>query len=94
MEHLVKPLRQAKNLSIVEVHLADPKDSYTESPGVLAGLEAWKAGLVDVLKNSPSKDRKFLRWNVAQVCQAPSDNCYVREVVEAEELEVLTKPSQ
>ena len=93
MERLVKPLRQAKNLSIVEVHLADPKDGSMEPPGVLAALEAWKAGIVDVLKNSPCKDRKFLRWNVARACRAPSDNCFVRDVVETEVLEVLTKPS-
>jgi len=92
VKRLVKPLRRAKNLSVVEVDLAE-LDRFSRSPDVLAQLEAWKTGIVDVLKNSPSKDRKFLRWNVAQIGQALSDDCYVRRVVEAEVLEVLAEPS-
>ena len=77
----------------MEVHLADPNGSLAQSPGVLARLEVWKTGIVDVLKSSPSKDRKFLRWNVARSSRVHSDICYVREDVEAEELEVLADPS-
>jgi len=27
-------------------------------------MNAWKRGLTDVLRDSPSKDRKFLRWRI------------------------------
>ena len=42
-----------------------------------------------MLKNSPSKDRKFLRWNLDQIYLRPIDCCYIREPAETEELEVL-----
>ena len=27
-------------------------------------MNAWKRGLTEVLRDSPSKDRKFLRWRI------------------------------
>jgi len=53
--------------------------------------KGWKASFIDVLKNSPSKNRKFLRWTVT--CWECINNQFVRKVVEAGELEVLAEPS-
>jgi hypothetical protein len=53
-------------------------------------LKAWKRQLVEVLKDSPSKERKFLRWKVYGY---DSQRCYgvfvYIQVVEEGELEVL-----
>jgi len=49
--------------------------------------KGWKVSFIDVLKNSPSKNRKFLRWTVIRWQRI--DYNYLREVVEAGELEVL-----
>ena len=59
-------------------------------PELLRKRKAWKAGLIDVLKNSPSKDRKFLRWNFVQIEQSVYGS-YVRKVVGTGELEVPPK---
>ena len=84
-DDVVKCLRQAKHLSVVEIHLQE---------GSLHGLwdphqqrKARKEALIEVLKKSPSKDRKFLRWEVIET-SFPD-----RRVVEAEELEVSSEPS-
>lgn len=42
-------------------------------------MKAWKKHLIEVLEDSPSKERKFLRWRVYET----------QEVVEEGELEVL-----
>jgi len=89
----VKPLRQAKHLSVVETRLYENKGPLGENPELLGKRKAWKAGLIDVLKNSPSEDRKFLIWNLIQVYQQPTDGCYVNEAAETEELEVFPEPS-
>ena len=72
----------------MEIHLVECKDPF-EDKDWLGERETWKAGLIDVLKNSPSKGRKFLRWNITEICQDPSDSSYFRKFVEAGELEVL-----
>jgi len=51
------------------------------------GQKAWKRGLIDVLKKSPSKERKFLRWRFIAT-RSYSD--YPRSrVLEKGELEVF-----
>jgi len=77
----------------VETRLIGNKGSLGEDPELLGKRKAWKAGLTDLLKNSPSKDRKFLRWNFIQINEQPVDGCYVREVAETEELEVSPESS-
>ena len=77
----------------MEVRLFGNKGPLGEDPESLGKRKAWKAGLIDVLKNSPSEDRKFLRWNLIHVYQKPADGCYVREVAETEELEVFPESS-
>jgi len=73
----------------VEIRLKWDKDRFGEHPGLLERGKVWKAGLIDVLKNSPSEARKFLRWNLAKTYRRPVDNRFIYEVVEAEELEVF-----
>ena len=62
----------------------DPLEENLESVGK---QKAWKAGLITVLKNSPSNDRKFLSF--VQVYRKPIDGWCIYEVAETEELEVL-----
>ena len=50
-------------------------------------LETWKRHLIEVLKDSPSKERKFLRWKVTEVPNFTYPHHDV--VVEVGELEVL-----
>jgi len=73
----------------VEIRVTGHRDD----PRFLEGAEVWKAGLIDVLKNSPSEDRKFLRWTLARSYRRLVDNRIIDEVVEAEELEVLSESS-
>ena len=69
------------------------KDPLGGDPELLGKRKAWKAGLIDVLKNSPSKDRKFLRWNLIEV-QPLGDYDIFEVLAESEELEVLPEPSR
>lgn len=49
-----------------------------------ADLKVWKRGVIEVLKDSASKDRKFLRWRVyGGICNPGS------ALLEEGELEVL-----
>ena len=56
-------------------------------------LNAWKVHLVQVLQDSPSKERKFVRWKVSER-YTPYDvsECNL-VVVESGELEVLPETS-
>ena len=62
-------------------------------PDALAELETWKRYLIDFLKDSPSRDRKFFRWNVAQLTEKSSGIRRAWKVLEAGELEALSGPS-
>ena len=55
--------------------------------------KAWKKALIDVLKKSPSEDRKFLRWEITRYAPHPVDGRAVNEVLEAGQMEVLPEPS-
>ena len=72
----------------MELRLVRPKDYFRRGPVLLGELKAWKAGLIDVLKKSPSKDRKILKLNVIRMHPQPDGYRHVREVLESEELEV------
>jgi len=54
-------------------------------------LKAWKRRVIEVLKNSPSKKRKFLRWKIyeGQRCDSVSGSVLVEEG----EFEVLPETS-
>ena len=76
----------------MEIFLSGGKGAFGEDTDSLRKRKAWKAGLIDVLKNSPSKDRKSLRWNLTKVYLQPADGRYgrhIREVAETKESEVL-----
>jgi len=73
----------------VELRLISHQNSLQRLPELLREWKAWKAGLIDVLKNGPSKDRKFLRWVLIRVYVPSVGDPLVREVLEGGELEVL-----
>ena len=53
-------------------------------------LKAWKRHVIEVLNDSPSKERKFLRWKVYENRRLPySTSRGTQVVVEEGELEVL-----
>lgn len=90
-DDVVKYLRQARDLSVVELRVADP---FAQSSDSMAKLETWKTRIVDVLKDSPSKDRKFLRWSNSRAYPKSYCASYDDEAVVAGELEVLPGPPQ
>ena len=52
-------------------------------------LRVWKRRLIEILKASPSKERKFLRWVVCEREKSCGLLKYIREVLEEGELEVF-----
>ena len=53
-------------------------------------LKAWKRHVIEVLKDSPSEERKFLRWKVYESRRLPySVSRGTQVVLEQGELEVL-----
>ena len=52
-------------------------------------LNAWKAHLIQVLKDSPSEERKFVRWMVSERYTSPDTFGCNLVAVESGELEVL-----
>ena len=86
-EDLFKSLRQVEHLAVVEIDLIEVHSDASETQTLLDALKenrrAWKWGLVDVLKSSPSKERKFLRWRVTSSRTYPKSH-----VLETGELEV------
>jgi len=89
-EH-VKHLRQLKHLAVVDVDLAEGNSS----PEAVReeAREIWKRELTSLLKDSPSTDRKFLRWKVVQSRPRIIGIGRVYDIVENEELEVLPETS-
>ena len=77
----------------VEIHIIEKKYYPGGDPDSLEKWKVLKAGLIDVLKNSSSKERKFLRCNVTRMYPELPDLRCVRAVVKAEELEVLPESS-
>jgi hypothetical protein len=54
-----------------------------------AYLKLWKVHLVQVLKDSPSKERKFLRWKISEKEMPYGVTEYTVVLAESGELEVL-----
>jgi len=73
----------------VELRLVRRSNTLLGVPVLLREWKEWKEGLIGVLKDSPSKGRKFLRWIVVRIYDQSDGNRLVREVLEAGELEVL-----
>ena len=74
---LVEHLRILRHLAVVDLDLSTPPfypdetDTTAESEHyrgrVEADLNAWKAYMIEVLKDSHSNERKFLRWKVYKI---------------------------
>ena len=84
-------LRRAEHLAVVEINLIELHGCPPETPpGLLKERRrVWKKGLVDVLKSSPSKERKFLRWRVTR--DFPRSN--LEKTLEKGEFEVFPETS-
>ena len=78
-------LRQLKYLAIVGASLFNAS-LYESEVDRERARKTWKMGLVGILKDSPSTDRKVLRWKIVQPW-APY------KVLENEESEVLPEMS-
>lgn len=51
-------------------------------------LEAWKRRVIDILKDSPIKERKYLRWKLYIYRGLPYNLVDIPKVLEEGELEV------
>lgn len=92
-------LRSLKRLTIVELEfpiqliilgLMSTEKREVHKAQIKALLTVWKTHLIPILRDSPSKERKFLRWKVSgnRSCRDyPDDDIDV--VLENGELEVL-----
>ena len=97
---VVEHLRSLKHLAVVDVDFVT-SPFYTGEAGTAGGelyaawiqvhLKAWKRHIIEVLKDSPSEERKFLRWATFE--QQGSRSGFARFlqpiVLEEGELEVL-----
>jgi len=84
-----------KHLAVVEVNLEEGIDHEPPQGGWEGARRIWKRDLVSLLKDSPSTDRKFLRWKVVKSYRRTNGPGRGRayDVVESEELEVLPETS-
>ena len=90
-------LRLLKHLAIVEINLSGLLSSRmasdpTHDPNwvkLKKGLVVWKIHLIQVLKDSPSDERKFLRWKLIGSLWFVAKGV----VLEAGELELLPEKS-
>jgi len=98
----VEHLRALKRLAVVDLdfvtspfYLDEFDAGLSELYGALAvkDLGRWKAFLVEVLKDSPSKERKFLRWKVYKGKRHRGFPREVQMVVDEGELEVFPETS-
>jgi len=90
----IKELRRLKHLAVVEVELEENMDREpADAPDREKERNRWKRELISLLKGSPSTERKFLRWKIAQGYLRTDRRGRVYEVVVNEELEVLPETS-
>ena len=87
-EH-IDDLRELKHLAVVDADLDEEQD-YKQPIAVdwEKARKIWKGKLISLLKDSPSMDRKVLRWKVTQ---SYYDGEFLRRrysIVENEELEI------
>ena len=82
----IEMLRQLEHLTVVDASLEEenePHDSDWEET-----REGWKRDLISILKDSPSKDRKVLKWKVIQRRSLTHVAGNIYDVAENEEFEV------
>lgn len=83
----LQELRQLKKLSVIDVDI----ERRGEAPADWEQTRAiWKKELTSILKDSPSRDRKILRWKVVRpnLNSFSDDILRTYDVVENEEIEV------
>jgi len=86
----IKELRRLEHLAVVNVELEERKAREpADAADRVKARMIWKRELVGLLKDSPSTERKILRWKIAQ----SSLRTRTYEVVEDEELEVSPETS-
>jgi len=83
----IKELRRLTHLSVVDVELEEAVDHEPASHNG-AAREVWKRELISLLKDSPSTERKFLRWKIAKSYPRTSARGRAYRIVVNEELEV------
>jgi hypothetical protein len=79
------------DFTVFPVYLEGPAEREFYRDHTEAELKVWKSRLIEVLKDSPSKERKFLKWKVygydKQTCYGMFR--YVEVVIWEGELEVI-----
>ena len=86
----ISELRRLKHLAVVDMVLEDAMDR--EPDGGLnreTERKRRRGELISILKDSPSTERKFLRWRIAQGYRGEDLGFRRYEVVVDERLEVL-----
>lgn len=79
-----------KHLALIEADLDEATDYKPLQPEGARekARKDWKRELIGLLKDSPSTDRKILRWKVVQSYPHPLRAGRAYDVMETEELEV------
>jgi len=91
---LVGELRQLNHLAVVDVELEEAKDREpVDGLDLEKGRKVWRSQLISILKDSPSTERKFLRWKIVQSFVRADRRGRAYEVVVKEELEVFPDTS-
>ena len=89
----IKLLRQLTHLAVIEADLEEELDCRPVERVLENARGTWRRELIGLLKDSPSTDRKILRWKFVQSHRHPHGTGRVYNVVETEELEVSPKTS-
>ena len=84
----VRALRHLRYLTVVDAELEKAVDR-ERSPNSDKERNMCRRELISLLKDSPSTERKFLRWKIAQSYQRTDGPGWVYHVVTNKELEVL-----
>ena len=84
----IKALRRLEHLAVVDVELEEAVDREPVDD-IEKGRKTWRRELISLLKDSPSTERKFLRWKIAQSYLRTDGRGRAYEIVVNEELEVL-----
>jgi hypothetical protein len=82
-----------KHLAVIDADLEEERDYKFLEVDWEKARETWKRELINLLKDSPSTDRKVLRWKIVQSYPHPQGANRVYNVVETEELEVAPSTS-
>lgn len=99
-DYIFNQLRKLKHLAIIEVdsieHNFIEQENNVHDPSRYASEDVrinWKRDFIGVLKDSPSRDRKLLRWKVIRRrdCMPPIIEFY--EFLESGEMEVFPDAS-